>query len=130
VDQGERAIETNKPCPLCEGKYPPKRLQRHLGKNLEQIALFVIPGSMKDEDDDEEEEEDKDEEDDQEDGNDEDKNEEEDQEDANDEGVKYQYHCVLHGHFFPKLVLSDQQVSPMKLSTQLSVVIDVETAGC
>jgi hypothetical protein len=88
VDQGERAIETDQPCPLCEGKYPPKRLQRHLGKHLEQIALFVIPESMEDEDDDEEE--------------DEDKNEEEDQEDANDEGVKYQYHCVLHGHFFPK----------------------------
>jgi ankyrin repeat protein len=78
MDQGERAIETDQPCPLCEGKYPPKRLQRHLGKQLEQIALFVIPGSMEDEDNDEEEY-------DKEDADDEDKNREEDQQDTNNE---------------------------------------------
>jgi hypothetical protein len=48
VDQGERSIESEQPCPLCADKMLPKALQRHLGKHMEQLALFVIPGSVED----------------------------------------------------------------------------------
>ncbi|KAI5783291.1 hypothetical protein FPQ18DRAFT_419515 [Pyronema domesticum] len=107
VDQGERAIDCEQSCPLCRERLLIEKLQRRLGKHMEQIALFVVPGSVEEEEeeeeegedeDNEEEEGDKEEEDDQEDSNDEadedneeeggDKDGEEDQKDANDEDEK------------------------------------------
>jgi hypothetical protein len=56
VDQGERSIESEQPCPLCADKMLPQALQRHLGKHMEQLALFVIPGSVEDDENDDSDE--------------------------------------------------------------------------
>jgi hypothetical protein len=56
VDQNERAIESEQLCPLCGEKFQPKHLQKHLGRHMEQIALFVVPGSFEEEVDDNEDE--------------------------------------------------------------------------
>ncbi|KAI5810634.1 hypothetical protein BZA77DRAFT_347640 [Pyronema omphalodes] len=63
VDRSERVVESSQPCPLCPETHTPKRLQRHLGKHMQQIALFVLPGSLQEdeEDDDDNVEETKDE---------------------------------------------------------------------
>ncbi|CCX33707.1 Similar to Putative ankyrin repeat protein L93; acc. no. Q5UPG5 [Pyronema omphalodes CBS 100304] len=56
VDQGERSNESEQPCPLCADKMLPKALQRHLGKHMEQLVLFIIPGSVEDDGNDESDE--------------------------------------------------------------------------
>ncbi|KAI5816521.1 hypothetical protein BZA77DRAFT_353753 [Pyronema omphalodes] len=63
VDRSERVVELSQPCPLCPEILTPKRLQSHLGKHMQQIALFVLPGSLQEdeEDDDDNVEETKDE---------------------------------------------------------------------
>ncbi|KAI5810621.1 hypothetical protein BZA77DRAFT_391361 [Pyronema omphalodes] len=63
VDRSERVVESSQPCPLCPETLTPKALQRHLGKHMQQIALFVLPGSLQEdeEDDDDNVEETKDE---------------------------------------------------------------------
>ncbi|KAF8533857.1 hypothetical protein BDD12DRAFT_465179 [Trichophaea hybrida] len=52
IERAERPIETAQPCPLCKEPFPPHQLQRHLGRHMQQIALFVLPNSAEDEDDD------------------------------------------------------------------------------
>ncbi|KAF8539037.1 hypothetical protein BDD12DRAFT_839772 [Trichophaea hybrida] len=48
IDRGERSIDSKQPCPLCSEDHLPRRLQSHLGRHLQQIALFVLPGSSED----------------------------------------------------------------------------------
>ncbi|KAA8894845.1 hypothetical protein FN846DRAFT_785837, partial [Sphaerosporella brunnea] len=45
ADRAERAIEPEQPCLLCGKAYSPRYLQNHLGRHLQQLALFVLPGS-------------------------------------------------------------------------------------
>ncbi|KAI5810619.1 hypothetical protein BZA77DRAFT_347632 [Pyronema omphalodes] len=52
VDRSERVVESSQPCPLCSEILTPKRLQSHLGKHMQQIALFVLPGSLQEEEED------------------------------------------------------------------------------
>jgi hypothetical protein len=73
IDESERAVESGQPCPLWGIMLLPKILQKHLGKHMEQIALFVIPGSFEEDGDD-----DKD--------NDEDNNDDEEDDDRDDLG--------------------------------------------
>ena len=46
----ESAITVRQSCPLCPNAdtYEPIQLRRHLGRHLQQIALFILPHSMKD----------------------------------------------------------------------------------
>lgn len=44
-------LETKIDCPLCREGVPGIGLQRHLGRHLEELALFAIPRTNKDEDD-------------------------------------------------------------------------------
>ncbi|KAI5810624.1 hypothetical protein BZA77DRAFT_347635 [Pyronema omphalodes] len=53
VDRSERVVESSQPCPLCPETLTPKRLQRHLGKHMQQIALFVLPGSLQEDEEEE-----------------------------------------------------------------------------
>ncbi|KAF8244040.1 hypothetical protein K440DRAFT_663731 [Wilcoxina mikolae CBS 423.85] len=48
IDRVERSIDSKQPCPLCGEDHLPRRLQSHLGRHLQQIALFVLPGSSED----------------------------------------------------------------------------------
>jgi len=48
VDRGERSIDSEQSCPLCSENNLPRRLQSHLGRHLQQTALFVLPGSSED----------------------------------------------------------------------------------
>ncbi|KAF8253413.1 TPR-like protein [Wilcoxina mikolae CBS 423.85] len=48
VDRCEQTIQSEQPCPLCSTSYLPGRLQRHLARHMQQIALFVLR-SCKDE---------------------------------------------------------------------------------
>jgi hypothetical protein len=41
VDRCERTIQSEQTCPLCPTCYLPGRLQRHLARHMQQIALFV-----------------------------------------------------------------------------------------
>jgi len=43
VNRCERPIQSAQKCPLCAEELLPNRLQRHLGKHLQQVALFVLP---------------------------------------------------------------------------------------
>lgn len=43
VDRCERAIDSVQPCPLCVGKYTPQKLQSHLARHMQQLALFALP---------------------------------------------------------------------------------------
>jgi ankyrin repeat protein len=52
VDRGARSIESNQQCPLCQDKHFPRQLRSHLGRHLEQIALFILPGSSEQENED------------------------------------------------------------------------------
>ncbi|KAF8243832.1 hypothetical protein K440DRAFT_663876 [Wilcoxina mikolae CBS 423.85] len=45
VNWAESANELPQPCPLCSEKHFPRPLQRHLGRHMEQISLFVLPGT-------------------------------------------------------------------------------------
>ncbi|KAF8246923.1 hypothetical protein K440DRAFT_585247 [Wilcoxina mikolae CBS 423.85] len=47
----ERPIKSTQLCHLCKEEVKPNVLQRHLGAHLQQIALFVLPCSMSDDDD-------------------------------------------------------------------------------
>jgi hypothetical protein len=51
IDRGARAIEEKQKCPLCQEKYAPKQLRSHLGRHLEQIALFILPESSEENED-------------------------------------------------------------------------------
>jgi hypothetical protein len=51
MDRGARAIEEKQKCPLCQDQYTPKQLRSHLGRHLEQIALFILPQSSEENDD-------------------------------------------------------------------------------
>ncbi|KAI5810630.1 hypothetical protein BZA77DRAFT_391364 [Pyronema omphalodes] len=53
VDRSECVVESSQPCPLCPETHTPKRLQRHLGKHMQQIALFVLPGSLQEDEEEE-----------------------------------------------------------------------------
>lgn len=45
VRRGERAIEPGQSCPLCEEKnLSPRTFEKHVGRHMQQIALFVLPG--------------------------------------------------------------------------------------
>jgi hypothetical protein len=46
VDRAERAIELPQTCHLCSEQHLSDSLQRHLGRHLQQIALFILPGSI------------------------------------------------------------------------------------
>ncbi|KAI5793458.1 hypothetical protein FPQ18DRAFT_388832 [Pyronema domesticum] len=56
--RAERGIESVQPCPLCGEEYLPKKLQKHLARHMEQIALFIVPGAFDDEEEDEDDEDD------------------------------------------------------------------------
>ncbi|KAF8249120.1 hypothetical protein K440DRAFT_599255, partial [Wilcoxina mikolae CBS 423.85] len=46
VDRSERAIESKQRCNLCgHDNLSPHLLQRHIGRHMQQISLFVVPGS-------------------------------------------------------------------------------------
>jgi hypothetical protein len=51
IDRGARAIEEKQKCSLCQEKYAPKQLRSHLGRHLEQIALFILPQSSEENED-------------------------------------------------------------------------------
>jgi ankyrin repeat protein len=55
VDRGSRAMEEKQKCRLCNEDHKPKQFMRHLGRHLEQIALFILPGAVEDEAGEEEE---------------------------------------------------------------------------
>ena len=63
VRRSERAAESKQDCTLCgQVNLAPRILQRHIGRHMQQIALFVIPNSEKEEGEDgEDEDEDEDE---------------------------------------------------------------------
>ncbi|KAI5808296.1 hypothetical protein BZA77DRAFT_297552 [Pyronema omphalodes] len=52
VDRSERVVESKQPCPLCPETFTPKLLQRHLGQHMQQIALFILPGSLQEDEED------------------------------------------------------------------------------
>jgi hypothetical protein len=53
IDQSERAIESKQRCCLCErDNLSPHLLQRHVGRHMQQLSLFVVPGSGADEESD------------------------------------------------------------------------------
>ncbi|KAI5810616.1 hypothetical protein BZA77DRAFT_271360 [Pyronema omphalodes] len=58
VDRSVRVVESIQACPLCPESLTPKRLQRHLGKHMQQIALFILPGSLQEDEEDEDDDED------------------------------------------------------------------------
>jgi ankyrin repeat protein len=43
TERGNRPIESKQKCPLCDEKHKPRQLQSHLGRHMEQIALFILP---------------------------------------------------------------------------------------
>jgi uncharacterized C2H2 Zn-finger protein len=45
VDRGVRSIERDQKCVLCQEEHKPKQLRNHLGRHMEQIALFVLSGA-------------------------------------------------------------------------------------
>ena len=50
IDRSERAVESKQQCSLCEqNNLSPHLLQRHMGHHMQQISLFVVPGSGVDE---------------------------------------------------------------------------------
>ncbi|KAI5816702.1 hypothetical protein BZA77DRAFT_311673 [Pyronema omphalodes] len=44
IDRAERPIQSEQPCPLCDKKLNPRQLQSHLGRHMQQISLFSLPG--------------------------------------------------------------------------------------
>jgi len=42
IDRCERPTGANRPCPFCLDEILPSRIQRHLGRHMQQIALFVL----------------------------------------------------------------------------------------
>ncbi|CCX34318.1 Similar to Serine/threonine-protein phosphatase 6 regulatory ankyrin repeat subunit A; acc. no. Q505D1, partial [Pyronema omphalodes CBS 100304] len=51
IDRAERSVETKQNCMLCRQEFLPRRLRSHLGRHMEQIALFILPGSSDDAED-------------------------------------------------------------------------------
>jgi ankyrin repeat protein len=49
--RGARAMEGKQKCPLCQEEYVPKQLRSHLGRHLEQIALFILPEASEENED-------------------------------------------------------------------------------
>ncbi|KAI5793544.1 ankyrin repeat-containing domain protein [Pyronema domesticum] len=45
VERGSRATEHMQKYPLCQTKLNPCQLRSHLGRHMEQIALFILPGA-------------------------------------------------------------------------------------
>lgn len=43
ADRCERVVDHVEPCPLCGGEYLPRQLQTHMGRHMQQLALFVLP---------------------------------------------------------------------------------------
>lgn len=43
VERCERAIQSAQPCPICNGLFFPRQLQSHLGRHLQQLAIFALP---------------------------------------------------------------------------------------
>lgn len=39
----ERAIQSAQPCPMCNMEYLPRQLQSHLGRHMQQLAIFALP---------------------------------------------------------------------------------------
>ncbi|KAI5810394.1 hypothetical protein BZA77DRAFT_254952, partial [Pyronema omphalodes] len=104
VDRSERVVESSQPCPLCPETLTPKRLQRHLGKHMQQIALFVLPGALQEEEEDEEKEEQEEEEDEEEEEEEEEGQEEEGQEeDAEEQDDDSGPEPSFHGSDYPGL---------------------------
>ncbi|CCX16801.1 Similar to Nephrocystin-3; acc. no. Q7Z494, partial [Pyronema omphalodes CBS 100304] len=62
VDQGERAAESPQICPICGETPSAKTFQRHLGRHMEQIALFILPRSGEEDDEGEKEDDENEEE--------------------------------------------------------------------
>jgi hypothetical protein len=58
LDRSERAVESEQPCPLSGESLTQKRLQCHLGKDMQQIAFFILPGSFQEDEDDEQDDDD------------------------------------------------------------------------
>lgn len=57
----ERPVESSQKFPLCQEEHELRKLRSHIGRHIEQIALFLIPGSVvADEEKEEEEEEEED----------------------------------------------------------------------
>jgi uncharacterized C2H2 Zn-finger protein len=51
ITRGARAMEGKQKCPLGQEKYAPKQLRSHLGRHLEQIALFILPDASEENED-------------------------------------------------------------------------------
>lgn len=45
VDRCERAIQSGQPCPICNVEFMPRQLQSHLGRHMQQLAIFALPKS-------------------------------------------------------------------------------------
>lgn len=43
VQRAEKAIEHEQSCPLCRESHTPRSLRSHLGRHMQQIALFTLP---------------------------------------------------------------------------------------
>jgi hypothetical protein len=51
VDRAERTIQSEQSCPMCGKEHlSPRGLRTHLGRHMQQVALFVLPGSVQEED--------------------------------------------------------------------------------
>ena len=48
TQRAEGAIESEQSCPLCDKACIPSQLQSHLGRHMQQIALFILPGACDD----------------------------------------------------------------------------------
>lgn len=44
TERGNRLVKSRQKCPLCDEKHKPRQLRSHLGRYMEQIASFVLPG--------------------------------------------------------------------------------------
>lgn len=58
ADRCERAVQSAQPCPICNVEYSPRQLESHLGRHLQQLAIFALPKETDDTDDEDEDEED------------------------------------------------------------------------
>lgn len=51
ADRCERAIQSAQPCPMCKVEYSPRDMKSHLGRHMQQLAIFALPKKTEDTDD-------------------------------------------------------------------------------
>lgn len=57
ADRCERAIQSAQPCPICKVDYSPRDMKSHLGRHMQQLAIFALPKKTEDTDDEDADEE-------------------------------------------------------------------------